>query len=280
MFDKILVDAPCSGEGMFKSNADVKKSYNEGSNIYYSETQKNILPCARKMLASGGEIIYSTCTFSPIENEYVIKDFLGKNQDFELVKIGHSALGVSEGIDIGGGQMLNCARVWPHKAKGEGHFAAKLRHLGKKNTSRRENIKTKSPKNIGNYLEFAQNYFIDVSFDNIYCVDNKIYSICGLAPDFSGLRVLRGDFCLGEIKTKRFEPSQALAMALQKSQFKNTIELNSQEAPRYLSGESFEADANAGFNLVCYKGYPLGFGKVIDGRLKNKYMKGWRVNLG
>lgn len=276
-FNKILVDAPCSGEGMLKSNKEVLKSYNNESNKYYSEIQKEILKYARLMLADGGEILYSTCTFSPIENEFVIKDFLDNNPDFELIKLAYDDLKISRGIDIGDERLLDCGRIWPHKSVGEGHFVAYMKQKSEPKKINLDFIKTKAPKNIDIYYEFAEKNFCNTNFDNLNLIDNKLYSFCDNMPDFSGIRVLRGDFCLGEIKTKRFEPSQALAMSLKTEEFKNIVELSETDALRYLEGESFEVSANEGYNLVCIKKFPLGFGKVIDGRLKNKYSKSWRI---
>lgn len=278
-FDKIIVDAPCSGEGMFKSNNDVLNSWSPNCNKQYFDIQTNLLDNATKLLKDGGEIIYSTCTFSTLENEYVIKKFLDTHKNFDLIPISHDKLCISKGFLIEDDtRLLDTARILPHKSNGNGHFVAYLKNKNKKTP--KLVLENTSSKNINYFIEFCQNNFYSYDYNNIVAINEKLYKIPKIIFEkLKGIRVLRSGLYLGDLKTKRFEPSQAFAMTLKKSNCKNFIDYNIKSAnlKRYLNGESYEETCIDGYCLVGVCGYPLGFGKMQNNRLKNKYFKGWRI---
>ncbi|MCT4596399.1 MAG: RsmF rRNA methyltransferase first C-terminal domain-containing protein [Vallitalea sp.] len=284
-FDKILVDAPCSGEGMFRKDPSMIKNWNEDSVNHYSEIQRNILPNAAKMLKPGGYMLYSTCTFSPEENEMIISEFINNNKEFELV-----TLPTFDGFDRGKNKwakqtkdnLEKTIRLWPHMIKGEGHFIALL--YKKDNTSNDFNhddyiIKSKQ-KDYEVFLEFEKEY-LNKRFDRdrLEVINSKLYLMPREIPSLKGLRVLRTGLYLGEIKKKRFEPSQALACSIRKDEFSNNVDLDVEDnnVIKYLKGETLHLDGEKGWNLVSINGYSLGFAKKANNLLKNKYYPGWRL---
>lgn len=272
-FDKILVDAPCSGEGMFRKEPHLISSWQERDDTYYPPIQKEILSCAIDMLKPGGMIVYSTCTFSTKENEEVIQDALHRHSDLHLVPIPKQP-GFSSGIG-----MEECVRLFPHKIKGEGHFVALLQKEGNasKKIGKRENI------SLPEYFkEFLQMCSFDFSKGCFSIKNDKIIWSPQQLSEQKRWRLLRSGLICGEIKKNHFEPSQAFALALKKEEFKNTADL-SVDDPRvikYLKGETIDIKnqdtTSKGWILVCVDGFPLGFGKIDKGIIKNKYAKGWR----
>ncbi|MDB7980749.1 RsmF rRNA methyltransferase first C-terminal domain-containing protein [Faecalicoccus pleomorphus] len=273
IFDKILVDAPCSGEGMFRKEPHLISSWQERDDTYYPPIQKEILSCAIDMLKPGGMIVYSTCTFSTKENEEVIQDALHRHSDLHLVPIPKQP-GFSSGIG-----MEECVRLFPHKIKGEGHFVALLQKEG--NASKKV-VKKENSSLPGAFKEFLKICSFDFSKGCFSIKNDKIIWSPQQLPEQRRWRLLRSGLICGEIKKNHFEPSQAFALALKKSQFKNTVDL-SVDDPRvikYLKGETIDIKdrdtTSKGWILVCVDGFPLGFGKIDKGIIKNKYSKGWR----
>ncbi|MDY5232649.1 MAG: RsmB/NOP family class I SAM-dependent RNA methyltransferase [Faecalicoccus sp.] len=273
IFDKILVDAPCSGEGMFRKEPHLISSWQERDDTYYPPIQKEILSCAIDMLKPGGMIVYSTCTFSTKENEEVIQDALHRHSDLHLVPIPKQP-GFSSGIG-----MEECVRLFPHKIKGEGHFVALLQKEG--NASKKV-VKKENSSLPEAFKEFLKICSFDFSKGCFSIKNDKIIWSPQQLPEQRRWRLLRSGLICGEIKKNHFEPSQAFALALKKSQFKNTVDL-SVDDPRvikYLKGETIDIKdrdtTSKGWILVCVDGFPLGFGKIDKGIIKNKYAKGWR----
>lgn len=273
IFDKILVDAPCSGEGMFRKEPHLISSWQERDDTYYPPIQKEILSCAIDMLKPGGMIVYSTCTFSTKENEEVIQDALHRHSDLHLVPIPKQP-GFSSGIG-----MEECVRLFPHKIKGEGHFVALLQKEG--NASKKV-VKKENSSLPEAFKEFLKKCSFDFSKGCFSIKNDKIIWSPQQLPEQRRWRLLRSGLICGEIKKNHFEPSQAFALALKKSQFKNTVDL-SVDDPRvikYLKGETIDIKdrdtTSKGWILVCVDGFPLGFGKIDKGIIKNKYSKGWR----
>ena len=277
-FDKILVDAPCSGEGMFRKDSEAIKNYSRFNSDECVQIQKNLLYHADKMLRPGGRIMYSTCTFSQDENEFVVEDFLEKNKHYSILKIDHSKYGFSEGVPL-----KNAARLWPHKIKGEGHFLALL-EKGSDSESSQNLAQAFAHHNQNDgaekhFTEFCKTY-LNYNFDQTFVKNRQsLFLTNGLLPDLTSIRVVRSGFYLGELKNNRFEPSQALAMGIKKEDAINIVDFSIKDVcvARYLKGESFEADIKNGYNLICVDGYPLGWGKGLNGRLKNGYLKSWIV---
>jgi NOL1/NOP2/sun family putative RNA methylase len=277
-FDKILVDAPCSGEGMFRKDADMVKSYEEHGPEYYAAIQKEIVGHAVDMLAPGGLMMYSTCTFSICENEDIIRLILEKHTDMELVKLPLFE-GASDGIGLSG-----CLRLFPHKIKGEGHFMALLRKKGGSvgtEEAKTERKKEKElPKELSQFLSLISKPLIS---SRIEIKNDCVYYLPEYFPENGGkLRYLRTGLCLGEMKKERFEPSQALAQSLKMGEFKQTLSFQKEDERviRYLKGETVflteTEERIKGWCLICVDGFPLGFAKGNGDTLKNKYYPGWR----
>jgi 16S rRNA C967 or C1407 C5-methylase (RsmB/RsmF family)/NOL1/NOP2/fmu family ribosome biogenesis protein len=262
-FDRVLADAPCSGEGMFRKDPSAISAWDEGKSARLAVIQKNILAEAAKMVAFGGYLAYSTCTFSPVENEHIAKDFLQNHKDFEAA---------DEPI-----------RIWPHKHKGEGHFVALFRRLPKtphgeiaaqtrNDTFGRNSGNNSNNSNFKNFKDFCKRHQVNLPKGPILAHGDKLYIPPPVYPDLTGLRVIRAGLALGTLKKNRFEPSYALAMALTKNDFAPTINLPPchPQIQQFLSGQTFHIDSEDGYSLFCVSGFPIGFAKTLNGRLKNR----------
>ena len=284
-FDKILIDAPCSGEGMFRKDDDMVKSYEERGPEYYSEIQKEITDQAVRMLAPGGLLLYSTCTFSRCEDEEIICHILENHQEMELIRLPLFE-GASGGIGLDG-----CIRLFPHKIKGEGHFISLLRKngggaertaAGSRERSRTEPQGKKAPALPTELTDFFALMNREFDGSRIMIKNDSVYYLPENFIPAKELRYLRTGLLLGELKNKRFEPGQALAMTLHAEEFKLTISWKKEDdrVIRYLKGETIsltpEEGPVKGWCLVCVDGYPLGFAKGTGMALKNKYYPGWR----
>lgn len=286
-FDKILIDAPCSGEGMFRKDLSMAADWMEKGPSYYAEIQKNILETAAKMLKPGGKLVYSTCTFDPEENEKNIQFFLDHHADFSIEPLKEWKEGFSHGRiqETQNQEMEQCVRMWPHKAEGEGHFAALL----KKEQNKEDEIKQNKMK-VKNKILFSketESFFEQIkipllSKKNVTNYDGKLYLLPEGLERIRGLRFLRTGLYLGEAAKNRFEPSQALAMYLKMEEFTQSFSMSADDMRviRYLKGETIEAEDcpyKKGFVLIGVDGYPLGWAKIVNGTLRNKYYAGWRI---
>ncbi len=278
-FDKIIIDAPCSGEGMFRKDPEAVKSWGTHKTEMCVGLQRDIIKNAAEMLAPGGMMSYSTCTFAPEENEAIIQEFLDNNPDFSLVEADKS-LGFDRGrpewIANGRGELEKCGRLFPHKVLGEGHFLALLKKSGEKAEPKPEAFPPPNKKKLKDFYDFCSEY-LNISMEGCFEIHGTSLFKIPANIDFKGIRLQRSGLYLGELKKNRFEPSQAFAMTLKPEDVKNVISFSvgSREVIRYLKGESFEVEANDGWNLICIDKYPLGWGKIIKGRMKNKYLQGW-----
>ena len=280
-FDKILVDAPCSGEGMFRKDPAVAKAWDAEKPFACAKQQKEIITQAANMLAPGGQMLYSTCTFSPEENEQVIAYLLDSREDMEVLELPQME-GFSRGI-----HLSRCVRIWPHKMNGEGHFLALLQKKGQKAAVKEEvtdrsagNKKINSPE----MQEFFQDITMPINWNRVEIRKDQAYYVPEETKGRTGLTFLRNGLYLGEIRKGRFEPSQSLAMALKKEEYASVVDLEASDerVMKYLKGETLEVEdlqstREKGWQLVCVNGYPLGWGKLVNGTLKNKYHTGWRA---
>lgn len=300
-FHKIMVDAPCSGEGMFRKNPAVVDSWQEKGPEYFSKLQREIIVQAADMLLPGGMMFYSTCTFSPLENEKTITHLLKERSDMEVIPM-EDYEGFAEGLTSYRGEVFDescrlCRRIWPHKMSGEGHFMALLH---KKNGVQQQVQQTVSQSSIWwekckglnkEQKAAAEDFFshvniaydekrIDVRGDNLYYLPAPKY-------DGRGLHFLRNGLFMGEFKKKRFEPSQPFALALHAQDFDQVLDFpaDDERLSRYLHGETLDVSdllagekKRKGWQLVMVAGHPLGFGKLVNNNLKNKYPAGWRKN--
>lgn len=286
-FDKILIDAPCSGEGMFRKNPGMMKDWETYGPKHYSELQRSIVPHAIRMLKPGGMLLYSTCTFSPEENEGTVRFMLDLDSDLEVVEIPNRYEGFAPGrpdlIENGTEALKNCVRIWPHKMNGEGHFIALL-HKKEKDGIAVKKDKPRKEKALPSLLEeFMKDCTYPVNGNDIEIQEDRVYLMPEGIKEIRGLRFLRSGLLLGTLTKDRFEPSQAFAMVLKKEQYKAAIDLSSLDhrVIRYLKGETIDVDdlpliRQKGWQLVCVDGYPLGWGKLVNGSLRNKYLPGWR----
>lgn len=326
-FDKILVDAPCSGEGMFRRDDDMVKDWDANGPAHYAPLQRSIAAEAVKMLKPGGMLLYSTCTFSRAEDEETIEYILEQYPQMELCPLDLAAVpGAADGFGLPG-----CMRLFPHRLKGEGHFLALLRKrkgnsgesaaggrmgpasgpedrtvcasgLGDRTvcvsgpedrmvsasgpgertgreTSGKRLRELEKQEDLMKFLKFLS---LDLDYGRMVVhQDNVYYLPQGLEWNLP-LRFLRTGLHLGEIKKGRFEPSQALAMALKPSQFGTVVRLprEDERVLRYLKGETValkgEEGPMRGWCLVAMEDYPMGWAKGTGMSLKNKYYPGWR----
>ena len=282
-FDKILIDAPCSGEGMFRKSMSMVSAWDETKNQMFSDLQRSILDVVVKMLKPGGKLLYSTCTFAPIENEKSIEYLLSLDDRLKISdwdRYEGFDYGHPEWSDTGLKDIKKSARIWPHRVDGEGHFVCLVEKEGEiSNTSNFGDYpikKAKLPKEVEEFLSNVGRYF---NTNRLEISGDKLYFIPDTFPSVRGLRILRCGLYLGELKKNRFEPSQSLAMALKKEEYTNVIDLlaDDERVIKYLKGETIEAEGSNGWALVCVDSYPLGWGKLNNGVLKNKYLPGWRL---
>lgn len=268
-FDKVLVDAPCSGEGMFRKNDNSKTEWSQEHVVSCGKRQLQILNSAKHALKENGVLVYSTCTFSKEENEDVITAFLKENPDFVLE---------DSNVTFGRATLNYARRIFPMDG-GEGHFSARLRKISQigccKEISFKEN---KIPDDV---KKFYKDTFVNSSLgSNMELIGDKIYMVPDSLPDLKGLNIIRKGVLLGEIKGKRFEPHHSAFMACKKEEIKNTVDfsINSDQIKKFLHGEEIAVDTSLkGYTGVCVEGVVTGFGKVSNGNLKNKYPKGLRT---
>ena len=341
-FDKILVDAPCSGEGMFRKDPAVAKVWDGNKPFECAKQQKEIITRAAQMLAPGGDLLYSTCTFSPEENEQVIQFLLDSREDMEIREIkpfdgfapGRPEVAYegwdseeSDNRKTGSADLKKCVRIWPHKMAGEGHFLALLHKRAPEEAAGEQKNDRAVSNNSETTVEEHKNqvqgdisdikgigkpetkalteFFADVSMEmnwkQVEVRKGQVYLVPEALGARKGLVFLRNGLYLGEIRKDRFEPSQSFAMALKKKEYMAVIDLDYSDmrVEKYLRGETLDVDdivaknlqaaseadlpkavgkrLEKGWQLVCVNGYPLGWGKLVNGTLKNKYHVGWRM---
>lgn len=304
-FNAIQVDAPCSGEGMFRKLPEAIEQWSMENVAICAERQKEILDNAAVMLKPGGTIVYSTCTFSKEENEDVIEYFLERHPDFTLEEM---------------------ERFWPHKVDGEGHFVAKLVRRGSVNelgadydvcedscnkvedTGLKADRKIKKNKNSKNrknetkpaltkenmklLTEFldetiSENMAAWIKNSRLVMFGEQLYRLPDMEVDIKGLKVQRAGLHIGEFKKQRFEPSHSLALALKLSEAKNVVKLtwDDPQTTGFFNGQSVmlsdeqTAECKKGWALVCVDGYTAGWGKVNGTQVKNHYPKGLRNKI-
>ena len=256
-FDKIIVDTPCSGEGMFRKDETAINEWSEANVKMCAERQDMILDCAAEMLRPGGRMVYSTCTFAPDENEGSVERLLARNSDFEVVSM---------------------ERLWPHKIEGEGHFVAVLT----KTDGYEGKVSFEKPlaaKSIpADYTSFAKEFFVEPPQGDYLLFGENLYLMPQDMPALEKLKVVRPGLQLGVVKKNRFDPAHALALASKTYNLRNTVDLTSDspELAAYLRGETLNAPGDNGWCVITVDGYPLGLGKRVNGVVKNHYPKGLR----
>ena len=292
-FHKIILDAPCSGEGMFRKEEALARDWTPEKSQELSQIQKQLCLNAADMLQPGGQMLYSTCTFAPAEDEEVISWLLEQRPDLSLISM-ENYEGFSSGNPAWGNgspELKKCVRIFPHKMAGEGHFLALLKKEGQSGPTATISKGTKLPADVKKYLEA---FFSEIGLNSlggqpfdwnrVEVRADKVYYLPPVSCSLRGLTFLRNGLYLGDLKKNRFEPSQPLALAFRKDEVEAIISLpvDDPRLERYLKGETLtilpeETVHTKGWHLLCVEGYPLGFGKLVNGTLKNKYPAGWRA---
>ena len=296
-FDCMVVDAPCSGEGMFRKDEQARHEWSEANVRLCAERQQEILDNAAKMLKPGGRMVYSTCTFAPEEDEDGIAAFLERHPEFSVVCLEKDE--VPEGLSSGhpewsrghNPELQNTFRIWPHKSEGEGHYLALLRKNG--TWTAEDGRKRKQPKYwndkagrsyveefLKKSLTASDHDALEEGMDRLILFGDQLYQLPEGTPALDRLRVLRPGLHLGAFKTKRFEPAHALSHFLKPEQAVSVCRLEPEDPQvlDYLKGNTVKGEAGlSGWTLVCIGDYPLGWGKAVSGTVKNHYPKGLRI---
>ena len=270
-FDAVLCDAPCSGEGMFRRDPDSREQWNSASPAGCAKRQAEILDRAAEMVRPGGRLVYSTCTFNAQENEGTIAAFLDRHPDFTPEDFALNGIGSSHGGMI---------RVWPHRVRGDGHFAAKLRRTGSAALP-----DAPAHRNGREELELLRKLEAEVCAlpetlrRRAARIGDYLYAVPEECPDMTGLHVVSPGVRLLRAGRNYIEPEHALAMALDRDMAARRMELDDAQARRYLAGEALPCDREKGWTLIQWRGLPLGWGKASGGQMKNHLPKGLRLSL-
>ncbi len=269
-FDKILVDAPCSGEGMFRKDPDAARQWNASLPAMCAARQAHILDSAASVLHPGGRLVYSTCTFNRTENEDTVEAFLARHPDFEPEDFSLPGAGSSFG---------GCLRLWPHRVRGEGHFVCRLKRRGKENDSPLPDAKRDRRADEA-ARALAEECGIELPGGVYRISGDRIEVYSGFPDGLRGIYTLSSGLLLGRMGKGYFEPSHALAIALCPEQVRLSADLAEKEAAAFMEGEAIPRDGENGWTLVTYKGLSLGWGKVSGGMMKNHLPKGLRLRGG
>lgn len=252
-FDKILVDAPCSGEGMFRRDETAIAEWSVQNVERCIVRQREILDGAAQMLAGGGALVYSTCTFERGENEDQVAQFLVRHPDFVLIE-----------------QHL----LLPHAVRGEGHFAAVLQRTDGERCDAPPFPQTRNAAAERAFAAFAEEFFVRIPAGRLTAAGDRLYLLPAGLPALAG-NVLRAGLELGTFDAKRFTPAHALAMAVSADEVRSRFELSDAECVRWLRGETLSREGR-GWGIVAWRGHSLGLCKAVGGVLKNHYPKGLR----
>ena len=290
VFDRVLLDAPCSGEGMFRKSEEAVSQWSEYLVESCAARQDGLLRDAAQLVKPGGTLVYSTCTFAPEENERVIARFLGETPEFELLPL--ELPGASPGrpgwAANAAADLKHTARFWPHLSPGEGHFIAKLRRMSGSETRRKISVPTQLSYQAKDLWErFVREMFNLETFNDLVMPNapltlrgDQLYALPETLPELSGLRTLRSGVWLGTFKKNRFEPAHSLALALTQKELNSArtldLDADSPELKRYLQGDVLEAPEQDGWLIVTVSGFALGWGRQSRGTVKNFYPKGLR----
>ena len=311
-FDAVLVDAPCSGEGMFRRDPQSREAWTDAAPRGCRKRQGEILTAAAKMVRPGGRLLYSTCTFNGEENEGSVADFLQAHADFAPEDFALPGLGASRG------GML---RIWPHRARGDGQFAALLRRAGDAGDAREVSARGDGADGSGGLSSAHPAASIDMWLDalpkarparragkaapmpdvaallqelgkcavsalpvspqsaRLRLEGRRLIAAPLDAPELDGLRVVSPGLALLRAETGRVEPEHAMAMALLPGMARREAALTEKEALAFIAGEALPREGEAGWTLVTHAGLPLGWGKQAGGMLKNHVPKGLRARL-
>lgn len=277
-FDRILVDAPCSGEGMFRKEEAAVTGWSEDQILACARRQREILESAAVMLRPGGRLVYSTCTFAPEENEGVISAFLHAHPDFSAatVEANYFSPGRPDWVPNPAPGLERTFRLWPHRLTGEGHFAAVLERTGDEPPEDWKTDETISePPEL---RDFRAALGFSLPDGPVLPFGRTLWLVPDGLPPLRGMKVLRPGLELGEVRKGRYEPAHALALWLRDCPAAVNFPAASPEIAAYLSGAPIPGGA-AGWNVVTVDGLSLGWCKGSGGVLKNHYPKGLRREI-
>lgn len=299
IFDRVLLDAPCSGEGMFRKSAIARAEWSVEHVQGCAIRQQHILDHAARLVQPGGLLVYSTCTFAPEENEARITYFLDTHPDWQIEPVPYAAgfdAGQPTWVDPPRPELARTVRLWPHHLRGEGHFVARLRH-GSQADDARATLDRSDQVARGNrrlrhdsgahaaeaalqaWRSFERDWLrIELPADRIAAHGDQVYLLPADLPSFGDLRVVRAGWWLGTSRPGRFEPSHALALALAAGDAQSSLVLDQEQAERYLRGETLDHPGPDGWIMITIDGWPLGWGRRVRGTIKNFYPKGLRRN--
>ncbi len=297
IFDRVLLDAPCSGEGMFRKDPQAASYWSEPMIEGCAARQIVLLRLAARLVRPGGWLLYSTCTFAPEENEGVIAQFLEEHPHFTLIPLPRldGAMGgrpdwLSHPPSAPIAEALEGAlRLFPHRLPGEGHFLCLLRREDASPSSR--SLSTMSTLGLSSlqrrlWREFAAQVLSPLArlhdqTAHLFVWNDRLYFFPSSLPSLDGLRHVHRGLWVGTFKKHRFEPSHPLALFLRPEEVQQVADFPAQslEIAAYLRGESLPSDGSDGWVLVCVEGWPLGWGKRVRGMLKNHYPKHWIRSL-
>lgn len=287
-FDAVLVDAPCSGEGMFRKDPDARDHWTAETPEMCANRQREVLSEAIRLVKPGGRIVYSTCTFNPIENEQIVAWALSQFP-LRLVTPPHW-----EGWEPGrpdwandDARLVHTRRLWPHKAAGEGHFIAAFEFFGEYESQTPHLDAIRHPDGIRGsrqvplpnwetWMESVVSGPLPDPWAHPVVHGNLVFSREVLDLSATKLRVLRPGLCLAQQQKGRFEPHHSFAMAVAASRMRSAVALDPTDAVQYLSGQSLAEAPGSGYVWLHVDSIPLGWGKSVPGRINNMYPKGLR----
>lgn len=285
-FDKVLVDAPCSGEGMFRKDPEAMSYWSLDYVEECATRQREILTEALKMVKPGGQLIYSTCTFAPEEDEQMMAWVLKTFPEFHLVPISKSGGVVDARPDWADGnpELTKAARLFPHLMAGEGHFVAKLERVAGESSAAHGQAKLGTPLTGDQrklWQAFAQQVLGGTAATQLVTVKDQLFAVPADLPNLKKCHVFRPGLHLGTFKKNRFEPAYALALASDPQTVKQTLAITRDQWRAWVHGETFTLDEapQKGWYLLTCADQPVGFGKVVGTTVKNFFPKGLRFTV-
>jgi 16S rRNA C967 or C1407 C5-methylase (RsmB/RsmF family)/NOL1/NOP2/fmu family ribosome biogenesis protein len=288
VFDRVLLDAPCSGEGLFRRNPAAAAQWRPGHVRGSADRQRGLLADAARLVGPGGVLVYSTCTFAPEENEQQIAGFLAAHPDWELAEIPlHEgfAPGRPDWSPGGPPELERTVRLWPHRLRGEGHFIAKLvrpggseGERGGSEARRRQGVGARGnpTRPMVRWRGFAAEA-LSGEVAGVTAVGERVYGVPAPELAGAGVRMVRPGLLLGRERPGRFEPAHALAMALDPALAGRVRVVDDREAAAWVRGEILDSRGASGWTLVVWNRWPLGWGRGAAGTIKNHYPKGLRT---